>query len=231
MKYSLSFLMIVASLMLENQVAADIVITGNIDWTIDGTVTPETIDFTTSRSFGAGPLPATGSAIQIDYASSKSDSRVALNWQVQQTRGASSNSRTLSRLETSFFGDSDLNYTLGLNWNGLSVPTGLAALTVSIKDSLNTTYLSVSANRFQGFLGGGFNSSYAGTLGTLQTGQEYTLILESVLLSGGEATPPASTFGDFSFTIAAVPEPSSLVLVLICGCTVFVRSRTSSSAD
>ncbi len=105
----------------------------------------------------------------------------------------------------------------------MDVTNGLAALTIRFTDDSDTLLVpEIIANRLGNVREGNLQSSYTGTL---TGGQRITVSINAVLFAVAERPGAASTFGNFSLTLVAVPEPSSLTLVLVSCSVLFVRRR------
>lgn len=175
-----------------------------------------------SNIFNLGP-GAAGSTNSVVNGSVRSATSASLTWQVNQSRTAASSSSTISQSTAFITTDSDLSFVLGVEWNGLDVSNGLAALNIRFTDdSDNLLAPEIIANRIGTRVEGSLQSLYAGTL---TGGQRINVSINAVLFAVAESPGAASTQGIFSLTLVAVPEPSAWTLVLMSCSVLFVRRR------
>jgi hypothetical protein len=190
----------------------------------NGPFITNTFDYTTSPSntFNLGP-GAAGSTISVINGATLSETLASLTWQVTQSRTAAPSSSTISQSTAFITADSDLNFVLGVSWNGLNVTNGLAALTIRFTNDSDTLLApEITANRIANITEGNLQSFYTGTL---TGGQRINVSINAVLFAVAESPGAASTLGNFSLTLVAVPEPSALSLVLMSCSVLFVRRR------
>ncbi len=175
-----------------------------------------------SNTFNLGP-GAAGSTISVINASTRNATSASLTWQITQSRTAPSSSSTISESRAFITSDTNLNYVLGVNWNGLNVTNGLAALTIRFTNDSNTLLApEINANRIGNRIEGSLQPFYTGTL---TGGQRINVSINAVLFAVAESPGAASTLGNFSLTVVTVPEPSALSLVLMSCSVLFVRRR------
>lgn len=175
-----------------------------------------------SNVFNLGP-GAAGSTISVTNGATLSETSASLTWQVTQSRTAAPSSSTISQSTAFITTESDLNFVLGVSWNGLNVTNGLAALTIRFTDdSDNLLAPEITANRIANIVEGNLQPFYTGTL---TGGQRINVSINAVLFAVAESPGAASTLGNFSLTVVAVPEPSALSLVLMSCSVLFVRRR------